>query len=189
MPRLIIEAGLYSREVLFEEIVLLWSYACLIKLNCIYWMYRFLEQLERRQNESALIRNICDIILDYAKNHFSCYVRYCTNQVYQTRQLLECMWAQFYTSVWSGCHGIWCVIRDENILFREYVKRLESHECCQKLQLQSFLLLPMQRITRMPLLILNILNRIPLQHADRKIVEDALRIIQSVSGGHHLEFI
>lgn len=121
---------------------------------------RFLEHLEERQHECALIRNICDIILDFASNHFSCYVSYCTNQIYQTRQLLECM--------------------DNSVLFREYVKRLESHECCQKLQLQSFLLLPMQRITRMPLLILNILNRIPLQHADRKVVEDALRVIQSV---------
>jgi len=49
------------------------------------------------------------------------------------------------------------------------------------LPLQSFLLLPMQRITRMPLLILNILNHIPLQHKDRQIVEDALQNIQSVS--------
>jgi len=73
------------------------------------------------------------------------------------------------------------IYRDNSILFREYIKRLESHDCCQKLQLQSFLLLPMQRITRMPLLILNILNRIPLQHKDRQIVEDALRIIQTVS--------
>ena len=103
-------------------------------------------------------------------------------------------------SYWSACELsfvpmyvvsmtiCWCVIfRDDSILFREYVKRLESHDCCQKLQLQSFLLLPMQRITRMPLLILNILNRITLQHKDRKIVEDALRIIQSVSSGNYLK--
>ena len=33
----------------------------------------------------------------------------------------------------------------------------------------------------MPLLILNILNYVPVEHEDRQIVEDALQIIQSVS--------
>jgi len=73
------------------------------------------------------------------------------------------------------------VSRDNNVLFQQYIKRLESHECCQKLSLQSFLLLPMQRITRMPLLILNILNHVPVQTKDRQIVEDALKTTQSVS--------
>ena len=41
----------------------------------------------------------------------------------------------------------------------------------------------------MPLLILNILNRITMQHKDRKVVEDALRIIQSVSSGHYITFV
>ena len=86
-----------------------------------------------------------------------------------------------------GDNVLVCYHRDNSIFFREYVKRLKSHKCCQKLQLQSFLLLPMQRITRMPLLILNILNRISLQHKDRKVVEDALRVIQSVSSGHYLK--
>ena len=27
-----------------------------------------------------------------AENHFECYVRYCTNQIYQTRELHDCMY-------------------------------------------------------------------------------------------------
>ena len=65
-------------------------------------------------------------------------------------------------------------------MFREYLKRLESHKKCQNLSMQSFLLLPMQRITRMPLLILAILNRTPLKHPDHATVEKTLRTVQKV---------
>ena len=30
--------------------------------------------------------------LSQAENHFECYVRYCTNQIYQTRELHDCMY-------------------------------------------------------------------------------------------------
>ena len=69
---------------------------------------------------------------------------------------------------------------EKNIMFREYLKRLESHKKCQNLSMQSFLLLPMQRITRMPLLILAILNRTPLNHPDHATVEKTLRTVQKV---------
>ena len=66
-------------------------------------------------------------------------------------------------------------------MFREYLRRLESHKCCQNLNMQSFLLLPMQRITRLPLLILAILNRTPLDYPDQGLVETTLRTVQKVS--------
>ena len=65
-------------------------------------------------------------------------------------------------------------------MFIDYVKRLEAHKRCQNLSLTSFLLLPMQRITRMPLLILAILNRISSDHPKHTIVEQSLRRIQTV---------
>ena len=67
------------------------------------------------------------------------------------------------------------------MMFREYLRRLESHKCCQNLNMQSFLLLPMQRITRLPLLILAILNRTPLDYPDQGLVETTLRTVQKVS--------
>ena len=66
-------------------------------------------------------------------------------------------------------------------MFREYLRRLEKHKRCQQLSMQSFLLLPMQRITRLPLLILAILNKTPLDHPDHRLVENSLRTIQKVS--------
>ena len=65
-------------------------------------------------------------------------------------------------------------------MFREYLRRLESNKICQNLNMQSFLLLPMQRITRLPLLILAILNRTPLDYPDQPLVEATLRTVQKV---------
>ena len=68
-------------------------------------------------------------------------------------------------------------------MFRDYLRRLESDKVCQSLNIQSFLLLPMQRITRLPLLILAILNRTPLDHPDHDLVERTLRAVQKVRAG------
>ena len=70
--------------------------------------------------------------------------------------------------------------REKNVMFREYLRRLEKHKTCQHLSMQSFLLLPMQRITRLPLLILAILNKTPLDHEDHDLVEKSLRTVQKV---------
>ena len=70
---------------------------------------------------------------------------------------------------------------EKNIMFRDYIKRLESHKKCQSLSFTSFLLLPMQRITRLPLLILAILNRTPSDNPNHSMVEKTLRSVQSVS--------
>ena len=43
--------------------------------------------------------------------------------------------------------------RDENQHFSDAVYSLESSPLCQKLSLESFLNLPMQRVTRLPLLV------------------------------------
>ena len=69
---------------------------------------------------------------------------------------------------------------ENNVMFREYLRRLESNKICQNLNMQSFLLLPMQRITRLPLLILAILNRTPLDYPDQGLVESTLRTVQKV---------
>ena len=47
----------------------------------------------------------------------------------------------------------------------------ESHKRCQNLTMQSFLLRPMQRITRLPLLILAIFNRTPSTHPEYDLVD------------------
>ena len=77
-------------------------------------------------------------------------------------------------------HLSYLICSDSSVMFREYLKSLESHRRCQSLNIQSFLLLPVQRITRMPLLILAVLNRTRMDHPDHGLVERTLRTFQNV---------
>ncbi|XP_066953705.1 uncharacterized protein Exn isoform X3 [Macrobrachium rosenbergii] len=100
----------------------------------------FLADLEKRWQESVRISKISDIILKHANNHFQVYVKYCSNQIYQDRILKE--------------------LKENNPKFLEVLNRLESSPVCQSLAMHSFLMLPMQRITRLPLLVDAIFHRL-----------------------------
>ena len=93
---------------------------------------KFLADLESRWQESVLLAGISDIVLAHARHNLHVYVKYCSNQVYQDRTLKR--------------------LRVENPGFVEALKELEAEEACQGLAMNSFLMLPMQRITRLPLL-------------------------------------
>ncbi|KAG8515584.1 Ephexin-1 [Galemys pyrenaicus] len=101
---------------------------------------RFLLELERRMEENIVISDVCDIVHRYAAEHFSVYITYVSNQTYQERaykQLLQ-----------------------EKAAFRELIAQLELDPKCRGLPLSSFLILPFQRITRLKLLVQNILKRV-----------------------------
>ena len=56
-------------------------------------------------------------------------------------------------------HGVFLLFYRKSVRFSEAMKRLQSRREVQGLTLQSFLVLPMQRITRLPLLVnVSILN-------------------------------
>lgn len=101
---------------------------------------RLLADLEKRWHESLLIGDICDIIYEHASKHFDVYVTYVSNQVCQDRLLRK--------------------LKDTNSQFAEVLKQLEMNPICHNLSMYSFLMLPMQRITRLPLLIDAIYNRL-----------------------------
>jgi hypothetical protein len=69
---------------------------------------------------------------------------------------------------------------ETNVMFKGYLKRLETHKRCQNLSMTSFLLLPMQRITRLPLLILAVLNRTSSDNPFHSLVEKTLRTVQKL---------
>lgn len=98
----------------------------------------FLQALRARQKEAVVISSISDIIEQYANHYFEVYVKYCSNQIYQDRTLKNLR---------------------KSVRFVEAVKRLQSVKEVQGLTLQSFLVLPMQRITRLPLLVNAICQR------------------------------
>uniref|UniRef100_T1ISE3 DH domain-containing protein n=1 Tax=Strigamia maritima TaxID=126957 RepID=T1ISE3_STRMM len=101
---------------------------------------KLLADLEKRWQENVMMEEICDILLDHASKNFSVFIKYCSNQLYQDRTLKQ--------------------LKEKNIQFVEVLKKLESSPKCQSLAMHSFLMLPMQRITRLPLLIDAIFNRL-----------------------------
>lgn len=100
---------------------------------------RFLMDLESRVDEDVIISEICDIIHAHAVQHFSAYIDYVRNQVYQEKTYSELM--------------------EKNPQFHAVLCRLQELPQCQRLPFMSFLLLPFQRITRIKMLIENILKR------------------------------
>ncbi|XP_076824340.1 uncharacterized protein LOC143470233 isoform X2 [Clavelina lepadiformis] len=99
---------------------------------------KFLEELERHFWLDYRLTKVCDIVTRYAKKEFNVYVLYIQNQSYQDRVLTD--------------------LQRNHEKFAEELNRLESSPACNKLPLLSFLLLPMQRVTRLPLLVTAIVN-------------------------------
>ncbi|CAM9741041.1 unnamed protein product [Bubo scandiacus] len=93
----------------------------------------FFEDLEKRHQENLLIPDISDIVEEHASKHFSPYVSYCSNEVYQQRTLQKLL--------------------TTNPVFKETLKQIERKPECGGLPMISFLILPMQRVTRLPLLL------------------------------------
>ncbi|XP_041977510.1 uncharacterized protein LOC121731895 isoform X2 [Aricia agestis] len=88
--------------------------------------------LEKCWQENILLHGICDIVRSHAAARFRVYVKYCEHQALMIRALARLR---------------------QRPAFAAALKRLESHPACQSLSLHSFLLLPMQRVTRLPLLL------------------------------------
>ncbi|XP_028274535.1 ephexin-1 isoform X2 [Parambassis ranga] len=100
---------------------------------------RFLMDLEHRIEKSILISDVCDIVYYHAVEHFSVFIKYVINQVYQEKN---------YRRILEG-----------NQAFREAMAILEKHPCVKGLSFTSFLILPFQRITRLKLLVQNVLKK------------------------------
>uniref|UniRef100_W5M249 Rho guanine nucleotide exchange factor 26 n=1 Tax=Lepisosteus oculatus TaxID=7918 RepID=W5M249_LEPOC len=93
---------------------------------------KFFKELEDRHQQNIVIDDISDIVEKHAMSTFDPYVTYCSNEVYQQRTLQKLL--------------------TKNPSFKEVLSRIESHPDCRNLPMISFLILPMQRVTRLPLL-------------------------------------
>ncbi|XP_059524642.1 rho guanine nucleotide exchange factor 15 [Myotis daubentonii] len=99
----------------------------------------FLEALLSRVRSSPHINDLCDVVHAHAVGPFSVYVDYVRNQQYQEETYSRLM--------------------DTNVRFSAELRRLQSLPKCERLPLPSFLLLPFQRITRLRMLLQNILHQ------------------------------
>ncbi|XP_046884666.1 trichohyalin isoform X3 [Hypomesus transpacificus] len=115
-----------------------WLFSRLADVRTI--SHRFLSKLEERVESDLLHFTVCDIIARHCQHFKMVYVPYLTNQSYQDATYQRLM--------------------EENAGFKRVVDKLERSSVCQRLPLRSFLILPFQRITRIKLLVQNIVKRI-----------------------------
>uniref|UniRef100_A0A3Q1FRK6 Rho guanine nucleotide exchange factor 26 n=1 Tax=Acanthochromis polyacanthus TaxID=80966 RepID=A0A3Q1FRK6_9TELE len=119
---------------------------------------KFFKELEERHQQSIVIDDISDIVFKHAQSNFDPYVTYCSNEVYQQRTLQRLV--------------------SKNPAFKEVLTRIEGHPDCRNLPMISFLILPMQRITRLPLLMDTICQKTP---KDSTQYEECTKALQAVS--------
>ncbi|RWS07018.1 Rho guanine nucleotide exchange factor 26-like protein [Dinothrombium tinctorium] len=120
---------------------------------------RLMEDLEKIWQHNIIISDVCETLHRYASSHFDPYVNYCKYQMNQERILKE---------------------MQEKPKFAEALKRLEANACCQGLTILSFILLPMQRITRYPLLVDAILTRLSSDSPNLEICKKTLLQLNKV---------
>ncbi|XP_010192794.1 PREDICTED: rho guanine nucleotide exchange factor 16-like [Mesitornis unicolor] len=120
----------------------------------------FFEDLEKRHQENLLIPDISDIVEEHASNRFNPYVSYCSNEVYQQRTLQRLL--------------------NTNPLFKETLKQIERKPECGGLPMISFLILPMQRVTRLPLLLDTVCQKTPAGTAAYGAATRALKAISKL---------
>uniref|UniRef100_A0A7M4F0I3 Rho guanine nucleotide exchange factor 16 n=1 Tax=Crocodylus porosus TaxID=8502 RepID=A0A7M4F0I3_CROPO len=132
----------------------------------------FFEDLEKRHQEHILISEISDIMEKHALHHFHPYVIYCSNEVYQQRTLQKLL--------------------ATNAAFKEALKQIERKPECGGLPMISFLILPMQRVTRLPLLMETVCQKTNPYTTTYENATQALRAISKLvkscnEGAHTME--
>ncbi|KAG0745074.1 hypothetical protein G6F23_004691 [Rhizopus arrhizus] len=119
-----------------------------------------LSDMETRQREQAnVVDKIGDIFLKHA-NSLKCYSTYCQNQSYASKFLQK--------------------KREEDQWLEVFLKTAQTRIECRSLDFSHFLLEPVQRITRYPLLLRQILNSTPKKHPDYALVKSALSVAQNI---------
>ncbi|XP_059423397.1 zinc finger CCCH domain-containing protein 13-like isoform X2 [Carassius carassius] len=122
--------------------------------------HSFLSQLEEAVEKDFMRFTVCDIIIKHCQGFRNVYVPYLTNQSYQDKTYQRLM--------------------DESHEFRRVVEKLERNPVCQRLPLRSFLILPFQRITRLKLLVQNIVKRTASKTKDEAQAIKAMKLLEKM---------
>ncbi|XP_031432857.2 zinc finger CCCH domain-containing protein 13 isoform X2 [Clupea harengus] len=135
-----------------------WLFSRLADVRAI--SHSFLTKLEERVEKDTLHFGVCDIISKHCQMFRMVYVPYLTNQSYQDKTYQRLM--------------------DENPSFKRYVEKLERSPVCQRLPLRSFLILPFQRITRLKLLVQNIVKRTAPKTEEEAQASKAMKLLEKM---------
>ncbi|VUZ55070.1 unnamed protein product [Hymenolepis diminuta] len=109
-------------------------------LNIHVTSENLLHSLETCFRQDPMMENICDILYEHSESKLSFYVTYVKNQMYQTRTLSKLL---------------------NRPAFKEAVQQIQSMPQCMGLDLNSFLVLPMQRVMRLRLLVAAVIHYTP----------------------------
>ncbi|KAF7384864.1 hypothetical protein HZH66_011950 [Vespula vulgaris] len=123
---------------------------------------RLLADLEIIWKEDPTLQNLPDILLEHSGKYLDIFVGYCSNQIKIDTTLKE-------------------LRARKGSKFVEAVTQIESRPECQSLPLNSFLMLPMQRITRLPLLADAVLSKLSMESTDRSSWEKVLSTFSYVA--------
>ncbi|XP_023186833.1 zinc finger CCCH domain-containing protein 13-like [Xiphophorus maculatus] len=135
-----------------------WLFSRLTEVRAI--SHRFLAKLEERVESDVLHFTVCDIIAQQCRRFRKVYVPYLTNQSYQDATYQRLM--------------------NDNPHFKRIVDNLEKSHVCQRLPLRSFLVLPFQRITRIKLLVQNIVKRTTPGTVEAENTIKALKLLERI---------
>ncbi|XP_026084773.1 rho guanine nucleotide exchange factor 5-like isoform X2 [Carassius auratus] len=122
--------------------------------------HSFLSKLEEAVEKDIMRFTVCDIIIKHCPRFRNVYVPYLTNQSYQDKTYQRLM--------------------EESQEFRRVVENLERNPVCQRLPLRSFLILPFQRITRLKLLVQNIVKRTAPKTKDEAQAIKAMKLLEKM---------
>uniref|UniRef100_A0AAZ3Q1M9 Rho guanine nucleotide exchange factor 26 n=1 Tax=Oncorhynchus tshawytscha TaxID=74940 RepID=A0AAZ3Q1M9_ONCTS len=120
---------------------------------------KFFKELEDIHQQNIVIDDISDVVFRHAQSNFDPYITYCSNEVYQQRTLQRLV---------------------KSPVFKEVLTRIEGHPDCRNLPMISFLILPMQRVTRLPLLMDVICQKAPKDSAQYETCKKALQSVSKV---------
>ncbi|XP_023686663.1 rho guanine nucleotide exchange factor 19 [Paramormyrops kingsleyae] len=121
---------------------------------------RFLLDLEARLGQNVMMKQIGDLVLQHHAALRRVYVPYITNMMYQETLLKRLM--------------------QENRGFVQALKKLEQDPACQRQNLKSFLVLPFQRITRLRIVLENILKLTPLESDPVTLTKEAIMAVHQI---------
>ncbi|XP_063975771.1 uncharacterized protein Exn isoform X2 [Diachasmimorpha longicaudata] len=121
---------------------------------------RFLAELESTWRQDPMLGGLPNVLLQHAERCSKIYIDYCSNQVSIDSTLKE--------------------LKSKKSKFLETVTRIEAHPACQCLSLHSFLMLPMQRVTRLPLLADAVLSKLSTDHQERLDWEKVVSVLGGV---------
>nr|AAI51971.1 LOC566412 protein [Danio rerio] len=122
-------------------------------IMCSTKLLKALRVRKKTAGERMPVQVVGDI-LSSELSHMQAYIRFCSCQLNAAALLQQ--------------------KTDKSLDFKLFLKKIASNYRCKGMPLSSFLLKPMQRITRYPLLIKNILENTPPAHADHSNLQAAL---------------